>query len=104
MLIWCAMPEIACSPTSDPMVLVSVARAAAVRYSLLNWLASAHTISPNTAPQIRAPRISPRTMTPADARPGKRPAGTGRRMLTVSTDMAHLLHCGAGLGAVLGEE
>ena len=90
--IWWAMPKIACRPALEPMVDTSIARAATVGYWLLNWLTSSHTISPNTPPQIRAPRSAPRVTTRAEASPGNRLARTRRRVLVVSADIAdHLL-------------
>src|SRR6516225_1556428 len=104
--MWWAMPKIACSPALEPIVLVSIARAAAVGYSLPNWLTSSQTIRPNTPPQIRAPRVAPRAARPAATRPGWQAARSGRRMLIVSADIeGHLLPGPRGrLGAVPGEE
>src|SRR5215472_4549495 len=101
-----AFPKIACNPTLEPIVLTSVARATAVGYSLLNWLTSVHTISPNTPPQIRAPRRAPRAAMPAGARPGARPARTRPRLPIVSADIGGHLPVlrRLRLGAVLGEE
>src|SRR6516162_545175 len=100
-----AMPKIACRPALEPMVDTSIARAAAVGYWLLNWLTSSHTISPNTPPQIRAPRSTPRVTMRADASPGNRLVRTGWRTVIVSADIGgHLQAPGRLFGAVLGEE
>lgn len=58
-----------------------------------------------TPRQIRAPCIAPRAAMSADARPGSRPACTGRRTMIVSADIeGHLPLALLLRGAVLGEE
>src|SRR6266536_3133231 len=86
------------------MVATSRARSAAVGYSFANWVASDHTISPNTPPHSSPPRPARRATTPTTARPGNRAAGARRLAIVSAAIVGHLPGPGGRLGAVLGQE